>query len=269
MSYTDWLRELSKLPKTAEFCLTDVSERISAGNRVINFVITEAKGQDGTSRRGQTKEVCRPRMFVSVEGDLAEVIDHRIEITEPVAAIDKKFINECSWSLHEFYVMQSRLCESVLSSLTRKIAVISERSTALLESQLGDEVVKLVTQKLEGVDVGMASLKTLLISQITSRMMNDVIRPVRRKLPGREVGAKLNVLEFQENHELTWQLKQDDGEPMGLTITWKGIVLTWVRDHAVVSGAEEAVCVRDTFLFIANLPSFGQMIATRLAKIME
>jgi hypothetical protein len=31
----------------------------------------------------------------------------------------------------------------------------------------------------------------------------------------------------------------------------------------------EALCVRDTFLYLVNLPSFGQMIAGRLAKIME
>ncbi len=267
MSYTEWLRELSKLPKTAEFCLTDVSERISAGTRVINFLITEAKGNDldDTRRRGQTKEVCRPRMYVCVEG-AEDTSSKRIEITEPVAAIDKQFINECSWSLHEFYVMQSRLCESVLSSLTTKIGVISERSASLLESQLGDEVVKLVTQKLEGVDVGMQSLKTLLLRQIVSAMPQQIVRPINRVVSRQ---SKLQRMEFQETEDLFWKYESMASNRMGVYLTWKGITLAWTGQSAVVEGAEEVVCVRDTFLFIANLPSFGQMIATRLAKILE
>jgi len=269
MSYTEWLRELSKLPKTAEFCLTDVTERISTGNKVLNFVITEAKGSDvdDAKRRGQTKEVCRPRMYLGIgDVDMSDPSGGRIEIKEPVGQLDKQCINAFSESLHEIYIIQSRLCESVLSSLTTKIGVISERSTALLESQLGDEVVKLVTQKLSGLDVGMQSLRTLLISQITSAMPKQVIQPVHRLVIRNN---NIQHLTMKESEDLWWDYQASDVNRMNLTINWKGITLAWNGQIASIGGAEETVCVRDTFLFIANLPSFGQMIATRLAKILE
>ena len=264
MSYTEWLRDLSALPKTAEFCLMDVEERVSVGSRVLNFLITEAKGQDvdDSRRRGQTKEVCRPRIYVYCGTHRLE----SIEICEPLQTVDKKCINTYDFSLHEFYMMQSRLCESVLASLTTKIGVISERSGALLESQLGDEIVKLVTAKLQGVDVGLDSLKSLLISQIKSRMPKDVIQPVNRII---RRDNKVQRLSVRENPDLIWDYTARDSNGMILKVTWKGIVLGWDGSSASISGTPEAVCARDTFLFIANLPSFGQMIATRLAKIME
>jgi hypothetical protein len=40
------------LHREAEFCLTDVSERISAGDKTIEFLITEDEGFDRIGRRG-------------------------------------------------------------------------------------------------------------------------------------------------------------------------------------------------------------------------
>ncbi len=273
MSYTEWLRELAKLPKSAEFCLTDVSERISSGDKVVNFLITEAKGQDidDSRRRGQTKEVCRPRIYFGIgDVDMSADDGERIEIKEPVGQLDKQCISAFSVSLHEMYILQSRLCESVLGSLTNKIGVIAERSTALLESQLGDEVIKLVTAKLEGIDVGMASLKNLLVRQITSAMPKQLVQPVHRLfLHDERKGMQLQRIEFQENDDLYWKYEAMTYPRFGLYVTWKGVTLSWTGQDASISGQEDAVCVRDTFLFVANLPSFASMITARLAKILE
>jgi hypothetical protein len=271
-SYTEWLRDLEKLPKTAEFCMMDVTERISAGDRMINFLVTEAKGQDivPNGRRGQKHDVCRPRLYLGMDRiDMADTNGGRIEITEPIVEVEKSFVRSYSYSLHEFFIFQTRLCESVLSSLTTKIGVISERSTALLESQLGDEVVKLVTQRLSGEDAGDASLKKMLITQISDAMEKHIIQPVQQVISRGD--ATVQRLEIQDKDDLSWdyQASGRGAGKMDFNMTWKGITLHWDGSETHVTTTVEALCVRDTFLYLVNLPSFGQMIAGRLAKIME
>ena len=64
MSYTNWLRDLAKLPAEAQFCLMDVDEQISSGDHVLKFKITEAKGKDPVEgNKGREEDVCRPRMY--------------------------------------------------------------------------------------------------------------------------------------------------------------------------------------------------------------
>lgn len=269
MSYTEWLKNLGKLPKTAEFCMTDVTERISSGDHVINFLITEAKGQDidPSSRRGVKRDVCRPRLFASMDKGYEDGSEPKIEITEPFGDVEKSFVSNYSYSLHEFYLFQTRLCESVLSSLTTKIGVISERSAALLESQLGDEVVKLVTKRLKGETVEDASLKHLLIAQVSGAMAKHIVQPVSRVARNNE---RVQRLEIEDEDGLNWGYEVTDGK-MELQMTWKGINLRYDGDdrEAHVTTSIEALCVRDAFLYLVNLPSFGQMMAGRLAKIMD
>ena len=75
-AYSEWLKELENLAKEAEFCLTDITENISSGNHVVNFLITEAVGHDPdmVSRRGRINEVCRPRIYIGLD---------KIDLTDP------------------------------------------------------------------------------------------------------------------------------------------------------------------------------------------
>jgi len=271
VNYAEWLRALAQLPKSAEFCLADVTERISSGNHVINFLITEAKGSDldTTLRRGQKKEVCRARTYVTYYQDREgiEVVDindpngGRVEITEPIVEVEKSLVRAYSFSLHEFFLLNSRLCLSVLDSLTNKISVISEHSKAVLESQLGDEIVKMVTKRLAGGDEEGASLKEMLISQVSDKMERYLVRPMRRA-----VGADGQVQELaMQDGDLFWRYQHVD--KMDIQLNWKGVQLHWDGKAGYVTNNKEVLCVRDTFLCLVNLPSFGEMIAGKLAKI--
>lgn len=269
MNYNEWLRELAKLPKSAEFCLADVTERISSGASVLNFLITEAVGEDndGESRRGRTKPVCRPRIYIGRDGaepiDMANPTGGRIEITEPLGDVEKNFVREYAFSLHEFYLLQGRLCQSVLASLTTKIEIISERSKALLESVLGDEIVKMVTKRLTGADEEDSSLKHLLVNQISGQMARKVVQPIHRIRD--ESIVKLTIRDPKT--DLYWEYVHENLTE--LILNWKGVSLHWDGTKGYVTNSIEVLCVRDTFLMMVNLSSFGELIAAKLAKIME
>ncbi len=271
MSYTQWVKDLSALPKSAEFCLADVSERISYGDKVIHFLITEAAGADPDpfSRRGSTKVVSRPRIYLGVgDLDMNDPLDGRIEIMEPVGKFDKHCINEFSFSPHEFYLMQSKLCESVLDSLTKKIEVINERSTALLESHLGDEVLKLITAKLEGVDVGMENLKSLLAKRIIGAYSEKVIVPLGNLM---RHNNQIDRLDWRENNDLSWRFELVEAARwrFSFLLIWKNVSLIWNGEKSNILGPLDAVCTRDTFLYLVNLDNFAQMVCARLSKVMQ
>lgn len=275
MAYNDWLRALSKLPKSAEFCLADVTERVSAGDNVLNFVITEAVGDDlmPTGRRGQTEKVCRPRTYI-VLGSSEVNAEHRpVEIAEPLAAVEKTMISKYQFSLHEFYILNQRLCESVLTSLTTKVGVISQSSAAVLESQLGKEIVQLITKRLEGAPEEAANLKSLLIDHLAGAMNKAVIKQLREVRNDVHESVLEAVTIKDTVNEMWWSFTMTEERPglgrYDLAVNWKEIQLSWTGGKASVLGNVKQLCCRDMFLFLVNLPAFGKMIATKLAKIME
>jgi hypothetical protein len=251
--------------------LTDVRESITSG-RTISFLITECNGRDVeiNGRRGRLVERCRPRIFLGVDLSEEEMRAGNtcFEIKEPVGQLDKNCVRLTSppFSLHEFYILNPGLCQSALSSLKEKIAVISEHSRALLEAQLGDELIKLVTARLAGGDVEDASLKKLLTHQIESRMNECVGAPIR------EV-AKGNMIQHLElvDGDLAWAYKMSDYPRFEITLTWKHVAFRW--DETAKKGnlacSFDILSVRNALLFLVNLESFGQMVVWRLAKIME
>ena len=116
MNYNEWVHELEKLPRSAEFALTDVQENITSG-RKISFLITECNGGDVEviGRRGRTVEKCHPRIFLGVdlsEEEMQTVNGPRIEIKDPVGQLDKDFIRLAvpPFSIHEFYILNPGLC---------------------------------------------------------------------------------------------------------------------------------------------------------------
>ena len=154
MSYTNWLRDLAKLSAEAQFCLMDVDEQISSGDHVLKFKITEAKGKDPVEgNKGREEDVCRPRMYFGYgDTDMMSDSGGRLEITEqPRISVDRACIQDWSFSIHEFYIMHQQLCDSVLTSLQAKIGIVADGSKMLLEAQLGSEIDKLITLRLQVV----------------------------------------------------------------------------------------------------------------------
>lgn len=144
--------------------------------------------------------------------------------------------------------------------------MISERSKALLEAQLGDELVRLVTSRLAGGEKEDASLKKLLTNQIESRMNEYVDAPIHEVV----TGDMIQHLELVDG-DLSWVYKMSDYPKFEITLTWKHVVFRW--DDSVRKGNLacnfDILCVRDAFLFLVNLESFGKMVTRRLSRIME
>jgi len=82
---------------------------------------------------------------------------------------------------------------------------VSERSKALLESAVGDELVKMITARLLGEEVSDASLKNLVIRQVEARMEESVGAPVRELLLQEKV-SEVKRLEIQDG-EISWSTR--------------------------------------------------------------
>ena len=270
-AYSEWLKELETMAKEAEFCLTDITENISSGNHVVSFLITEAVGHDSdmVSRRGRINEVCRPRIYIGLDKiDLTDPNGGRCEIKEPLSHVEKDFIRDYSFSLNEYFMFNNALCKSALSSLKDKITLVSERSKALLESAVGDELVKMITARLLGGDVEDASLKNLVIRQVEARLEESVGIPIRELL-SKEKSGEVKRLEIQDG-EISWEYQVKNGG-FDINLHWKGIIFRWddQNHRGNVAVNLDTLSVRNMFLYLVNLPSFGQIVTRRLAKIIE
>jgi hypothetical protein len=148
--YNDWLKAMAILSKEAEFCLVDVTERISAGDKTIEFLITEDEGYDRVGhRRGQN--TFRTRVYLECPG--AET-NARIEINDNAfTSIDKTTVADWGFSVQEMFLFNRSLFEGAYNSLKGKVAVVGESSKALLEAALGEQITKLITARLQGEDV--------------------------------------------------------------------------------------------------------------------
>ena len=272
MSYTNWLRDLAKLPAEAQFCLMDVDEQISSGDHVLKFKITEAKGKDPVEGyKGREEDVCRPRMYFGY-GDTDMMSDGggRLEITEqPRISFDRACIRDWNFSVHEFYIMHQQLCDSVLTSLQAKIGIVADGSKMLLEAQLGSEIDKLITLRLQGGDVEDTSFKKLLVGQLADKVM-VMVKPVRRAVftAGDPLYPAVNTVSFSESDDLLWEYNRNNNG-FDLEVSWKTVKLSWRHGQASgqVNGNIKEMCVREMFLCMVNLPSFGQAIAAKMAKI--
>ena len=280
MSYTNWLRDLAKLPAEAQFCLMDVDEQISSGDHVLKFKITEAKGKDPVEgNKGREEDVCRPRMYFGY-GDTDMMSDGggRLEITEqmgnglryavPRISFDRACIREWNFSVHEFYIMHQQLCDSVLTSLQAKIGIVADGSKMLLEAQLGSEIDKLITLRLQGGDVEDTSFKKLLVGQLADKVM-VMVEPVRRVVKTASIRyPAVNTVSFSESDDLLWEYNRNSNG-FELEVSWKTVKLSWRHGQASgqVNGNIKEMCVREMFLCMVNLPSFGQAIAAKMAKI--
>ena len=161
MNYNDFIKALSDLHNDAEFCLMDVSERISIGDKTIEFLITEEGGYEKIGRRGG-RNTYRTRVYVSYPS----VDDSRIEVSDSSrTGLDKATIDCWGNSIHEMFVFNPALFEGAYLSLKQKVTAVGESSKALLEAALGEQITKLITARLQGEDVS-ADIRKMLHEHI-------------------------------------------------------------------------------------------------------
>jgi hypothetical protein len=171
LNYHDFIKALGDLHQDAEFCLTDVTERISVGDKTIEFLITEEGGYDKIGRRGG-RNTYRTRVYVSYPS----VDGSRIEVNDcSRTGLDKATIDCWGESIHEMFVFNPAIFEGVYVSLKQKVATVGESSKALLEAALGEEITKLITARLQGEDVS-ADIRKMLHEHI-GEISSDKVAP--------------------------------------------------------------------------------------------
>ena len=158
MKYTEFIKALGDLHQEAEFCLLDVTERISVGDKTIEFLITEDEGFEKIGRRGG-KNTYRTRVYLTCPS----VDNSRIEVND--ISLDKAIISGWGFSLHEMFIFNPAIFEGAYTSLKQKVGVVGESSKALLEAALGEQMTKLITARLQGEDVS-ADIRKMLHERI-------------------------------------------------------------------------------------------------------
>jgi hypothetical protein len=126
----------------------------------------------------------------------------------------------------------------------------------------------MITARLLGEEVSDASLKSLVIRQVEARMEESVGIPIRELLLQEKV-SEVKRLEIQDG-EISWEYQVKNGG-FDISLHWKGITFRWDdQNHRGNIGVNlDTLSVRNMFLYLVNLPSFGQIITRRLAKIIE
>jgi hypothetical protein len=253
---------MERLSKEAEFCLVDVTERISAGDKTIEFLITEDEGYDRIGhRRGQN--TFRTRVYLECPG--AET-NARIEINDNAfTSIDKITVADWGFSVQEMFLFNRSLFEGAYQSLKGKVAVVGESSKALLEAVLGEQITKLITARLQGEDVS-SDIRKMLHEHIRG-IIADKVAPGVKIASYRTAITKLGI---RKDADFSWDFEREDDTDFNLKIRWKSLHYGYQRrNQNVWLMNQEATnfCVRDAFLFSVNLPAFGEDIANMIEKI--
>jgi hypothetical protein len=259
--YNDWLKNMARLSKEAEFCLVDVTERISAGDKTIEFLITEDEGYDRVGhRRGQN--TFRTRVYLECPGAATNA---RIEINDNAfTSIDKITVADWGFSVQEMFLFNRSIFEGVYQSLKDKIAVVGESSKALLEAALGEQITKLITARLQGEDVS-GDIRKMLHEHIRE-IISDKVAPGVKIASYRTAITKLGI---RKDADFNWDFEREDDNDFNLKIRWKSLHYGYQgRNQNVWLMNQEATnfCVRDAFLFSINLPAFGEQIAQTIKK---
>jgi len=260
LKYTEFIKALGDLHQDAEFCLLDVTERISVGDKTIEFLITEDEGFEKIGRRGG-KNIYRTRVYLTCPS----VDNSRIEVND--TTLDKTIISGWGFSLHEMFIFNPAIFEGAYTSLKQKVAVVGESSKALLESALGEEMTKLITARLQGEDVS-ADIRKMLNERIREIMVLEVAPVVKAAA----YGSSISKLGIKKDADFRWEFERqdDDDDDFRLTIRWKSLHYAFQDRNLnvwLMSQEAENFCVRDAFLFSVNLPTFGQQIAGVIEKV--
>ena len=261
--YTDWLKAMAGLSKEAEFCLVDVTERISAGEKTIEFLITEDEGYDRVGhRRGQN--TFRTRVYLECPGVETNA---RIEINGiSLTSIDKITVADWGYSVQEMFLFNRTLFEGAYHSLKEKVAVVGESSKALLEAALGEQITKLITARLQGEDVS-ADIRKMLDEHIKQTILAKVVPRIKR-VSNLTAITKLGI---KKDDSFSWEYDRDgENSDFNLKIKWKSMNYGYQNRNEQIWLMHQDVqdlCVRDAFLFSVNLPTFGEEIVKTIEKM--
>jgi hypothetical protein len=260
MNYNDFIKALGDLHQDAEFCLTDVTERISIGDKTIEFLITEEGGYEKIGRRGG-RNTYRTRVYVSYPS----IDGSRIEVNDcSRTGLDKATIDCWGNSIHEMFMFNPALFEGACLSLKQKVTAVGESSKALLEAALGEEITKLITARLQGEDVS-ADIRKMLHEHIREIIVEKVAPEVKIAA----MGTAVTKLGIKKDADFIWDFEREDDGDFNLRIRWKSLQYGYqARNEQVWLMNQEAqdFCVRDAFLFSVNLPTFAEQIANTIEK---
>ena len=239
----------------------DVTERISAGDKTIEFIITEDEDYDRVGhRRGQN--TFRTRVYLESPG--AET-NARIEINDnSLTSIDKITVADWGYSVQEMFLFNRNLFEGAYHSLKGKVAVVGESSKALLEAAMEEQITKLITARLQGEDVS-GDIRKMLQEHIRE-IISDKVAPGVKIASYRTVIAKLGI---RKDADFSWDFEREEDSDFNLKIRWKSLHYGYQgRNQNVWLMNQEATnfCVRDACLFSVNLPAFGEQIAQTIKK---
>ena len=260
--YNDWLKAMAGLSKAVEFCLVDVTERISTGDKTIEFLITEDVGYDRIGRRSG-KTTYRTRVYISYPS----MVNSRIEVCDiSRPGLDTATIDSWGTSIHEMFVFNPALFEGAYLSLKQKVAAVGESSRALLEAALGEQMTKLITARLQGEDVS-ADIRKML-NQHIHQIIADKVAP---EVKIASYGTFITKLGIRKDGDFGWEFgREGESSDFNLRIRWKSLRYGYQARNQNVWLMNQEVqdfCVRDAFLFSVNLPTFGEKIARMIEKV--
>jgi hypothetical protein len=261
MTYIQWLREMADLQKDAEFLLMDASERVSAGGKTIEFLVTEAEGYERLGRRSG-RNIYQTRIYL-----LCPDVENgtRIEVNESIlASLDKTIVTNWGFSLRDVFNEHRDLFEDVYVSLKQKVAAMAESSKAVLEAAMGEKILKLVAERLQGDNVH-GDIKSMLDEHIRETLLSEVMPGIRRD----SKMTNITKLGIKVDNNLTWEFENDD-EDFNLDLTWKSLRYKFTgRTNSVslMRQSVEEMCLRDSFLLAINVAGLGERIASVIEKI--
>ena len=264
MGYFEWIKALSDLHRDAEFCLMDVTERISAGDKIIEFLITEDEGYERISRRSG-RNTYRTRVYISCPGT---GMNSRLEVSDATRlGLDKNIVASCGFSLRELFAGNRALFEGAYLSLKQKLGLVADSSRALLEAALGERITKLITARLQGEDVS-ADIRNMLDEHVRETILMKVVPKIRMA----SSSTHLTKLGMRKDDNFSWEYERDDYNNISfnLKIIWRSLQYQYQHRNERVWLMHQDVgdfCVRDAFLLTVNLPTLGEQIANTIEKV--
>jgi hypothetical protein len=141
---------------------------------------------------------------------------------------------------------------------------MAESSKVVLEAAMGEKILKLVAERLQGDNVH-GDIKRMLDEHIRETLLSEVMPGIRRDSKMTHI-TKLGI---KVDNNFTWEFENDD-EDFNLDLTWKSLRYRFTGRTVSVSllrQEADSFCVRDAFLFSVNLPTFGDQIANTIEMV--
>jgi hypothetical protein len=141
---------------------------------------------------------------------------------------------------------------------------MAESSKVVLEAAMGEKILKLVAERLQGDNVH-GDIKRMLDEHIRETLLSEVMPGIRRDSKMTHI-TKLGI---KVDNNFTWEF-ENDNEDFNLDLTWKSLRYRFTGRTVSVSllrQEADSFCVRDAFLLSVNLPTFGEQIASTIEKM--